>query len=96
MASEYSYYSEDDHHEKGAQKFHHMKSGMTEQNVVPKDLPAVISNIADKVKDDDAESDWSDQVREANEKSGFTKPKVLESALLQVENNRETTVEAKV
>jgi len=50
---------------------------MTEQNVVP--LEALSSNPMannQKTKDlqdnEDAGSDWSEQMREANEKSGFT------------------------
>jgi len=54
MTSEYSYYSDDADHEKELVKNEHpekviinfnaQKSGMTEQNVVPKDLPAIIDN----------------------------------------------------
>ena len=88
MTSEYSYYSDDAYHEKELVKNEHpekviinfnaQKSGMTEQNVVPKDLPAIIDNTQDKMIEVDTESDWSDQLREANQKSGFTNAKVQE------------------
>ena len=43
--SEYSYYSEDDHHD--GNKRQKPKSGMTEQNVVPVDIPDLINNMVD-------------------------------------------------
>ena len=84
--SEYSYYSDDEHHDGDRNR---QKSGMTERNVVPDSLPDQINNMEDvnaglpaspskiviNEADNDAESDWSDQVREANEKSGFNTKK---------------------
>ena len=53
------------------------KSGMTEKNVVPDTLPDFKDMILDEGGDDqddnlDAASNWTEQVNEANEKSGFT------------------------
>ena len=54
------------------------KSGMTEKNVVPDTLPDFKDMILDEGggggEDDnlDAASNWTEQVNEANEKSGFT------------------------
>ena len=78
--SEYSYYSVDDHHDNPKKqgesgelaKPKRAKSGMTEKDVVPASLPDSISDVVDRAKDEDAESDWSAQVNEANQKSGFT------------------------
>ena len=68
-----------------------MKSGMTERNVVPASLPAEINNLEDqkqaddqqkKGQEEDAESNWSDQLREANEKSGYVRPKKMNTGNL--------------
>ena len=53
MASEYSYYSEDEHHEKES-KFKQQISGKTEQDVVPKNLPDAINATETKTAQEDA------------------------------------------
>ena len=78
--SEYSYFSEE------ASQFlqpptspfqnKRTKSGMTEQDVVPDTIPENFNSLEDmKLLDtqdnQDAGSDWSEQMREANVKSGF-------------------------
>ena len=75
--SDYSYFSEEASQLLQPPKSPHQKrtkSGMTEQDVVPDNLPDIINSLEDsKGKDNnlDAGSDWSDQMREANIKSGF-------------------------
>ena len=87
--SDYSYYSLDDHHDEDSPRVKKTTTGMTEQNVIPDSLPAQINNLEDQKQADnqqrkatdeflieeDQDSNWSDQMREANEKSGFTSAK---------------------